>query len=140
MVVQCNTRIIRTLPICATKFGLNAKLNFFATSHGKQLCDGIGGTGKRIVSKESLLRPTTKQILSFKSKFEYCKSAIEGIKFILVEKEEIEEVRSLTLRIENTSTVLGTRSFHQFFLLVRDKIAVKQCSKDDYELIYDFSI
>ena len=74
--------------------------------------------------------------------FEYCKSAIEAIKFILVEKEKVEEVRrSLTMRFENASTVPGTRSFHQFIPLARDKIAIKQCSEDkNYDLIYDFSI
>ena len=74
--------------------------------------------------------------------FEYCKSAIEGINFILVEKEEVEEVRrSLTMRFKNESTVPGTRSFHQFIPLTRDKIAMKQCSKDEnYDLIHDFSI
>ena len=74
--------------------------------------------------------------------FEYCKSAIEGIKLILVEKEEVEEVRrSLTMRFENASSVLGTRSFHQFIPLSRDKIAMTQCSEDEnYDLIYDFSI
>ena len=73
--------------------------------------------------------------------FEYCKSAIEGIKFILIEKEEVEEARrSLTIRFENASTVPGTRSFHQFIPLERDKIAMKQCSEDEnYDLIYDFS-
>ena len=60
-------------------FGLDAKWNFFATSDGKQPCDGIGGTVKRIVAKESLQRPTSKQILSTEIMFEYCKSAIEGI-------------------------------------------------------------
>ena len=45
-------------------FGLDAKWNFFANSHGKQPCDGIGGTVKRIVAKESLQKPTSKQILS----------------------------------------------------------------------------
>ena len=35
-------------------FGINPKWNFFATSHGRQPCDGISGTMKRIVSKESL--------------------------------------------------------------------------------------
>ena len=34
-------------------FGLNTKWNFFATSHGKQPCDSIGGTVKMIVSKVS---------------------------------------------------------------------------------------
>ena len=73
--------------------------------------------------------------------FEYCKSSIEGIKFILVEKEEVEKVRSLTMRLENASQVPGTRSFYQFIPLVRDKIAMKQCGEDEnYDLIYDFSI
>ena len=74
--------------------------------------------------------------------FEYCKSATEGIKFILVEKEEVEGVRrSLTMRFKNASTVPGTRNFHQFIPLARDKIAMKQCSEDEnYDLIYDFSI
>ena len=93
---------------------------------GKQPCDGIGGTVKRIVSKKSLRRPTTKQILSTEFMFEYCKSTIEGIKFILFEKKEDEEVRrSLTMRFKNASTVPGTRSFHQFIPLARDKIAMK---------------
>ena len=34
-------------------FGLNARSVFFATSHGKQLCDRIGGTVKRLVSNAS---------------------------------------------------------------------------------------
>ena len=74
--------------------------------------------------------------------FEYRKSAIEGSKFILVEKEEVEEVRrSLIMRFENVFTVPGTRSFHQLIPFARDKIAMTQCIKDEnYDLIYDFSI
>ena len=34
--------------------GLNAECNFFATSHGKSPCDGIGGTVKHLVGKASL--------------------------------------------------------------------------------------
>ena len=37
-------------------FQLKAEWNFFATSHGKQPCDGIGSTVKRITSKASLQR------------------------------------------------------------------------------------
>ena len=32
-------------------FNMNAVWNIFATSHGKQPCDGIGGTVKRLVAK-----------------------------------------------------------------------------------------
>ena len=57
-------------------FGLKAKWNFFATSYDKQPCGGMDGTVKRIVSKESLQRPTTKQILSTESMFEYCNCSV----------------------------------------------------------------
>lgn len=34
--------------------GLDAEWHFFATSHGKSPCDGIGGTVKRLVARASL--------------------------------------------------------------------------------------
>ena len=38
-------------------FGIEATWSFFATSHGKSPCDGIGGTVKRSTAMESLRRP-----------------------------------------------------------------------------------
>lgn len=35
-------------------FNLDATWHFFATSHGKSACDGIGGTLKRLAAKASL--------------------------------------------------------------------------------------
>ena len=35
-------------------FGITAEWNFFATSHGKNLCDGVGGTVKRLATRASL--------------------------------------------------------------------------------------
>ena len=35
-------------------FGIAAKWAFFATSHGKSRCDGVGGTVKRLVKRASL--------------------------------------------------------------------------------------
>ena len=34
-------------------FALNAKWNFFATSHGKNAYDGVGGTVKRLTAHEA---------------------------------------------------------------------------------------
>ena len=39
------------------EFGIPAEWHFFATSHGKEPSDGIGGTIKREVTKASLQRP-----------------------------------------------------------------------------------
>ena len=45
------------------------------------------------------------------------------------------------MRFRNACTVPETRNFHQCIPIARDKIAMKQCSKDEnYDLIYDFSI
>ena len=46
-----------------TDFGITARWSFFATSHGKSPCDGIGGTVKRLVARASLQRPLDNQIL-----------------------------------------------------------------------------
>ena len=35
-------------------YGVPAEWHFFATSHGKGPCDGIGGTVKRLATKASL--------------------------------------------------------------------------------------
>ena len=34
-------------------FGIEAEWHFFATSHGKNACDGVGGTLKRLAAKAS---------------------------------------------------------------------------------------
>ena len=44
---------------------------FFATSHGKSACDGIGGTVKRLTRKASLQRPVTNQILTLEAMFSF---------------------------------------------------------------------
>jgi hypothetical protein len=37
--------------------GVPAEWHCFATSHGKNACDGVGGTLKRLSAKASLQRP-----------------------------------------------------------------------------------
>ena len=61
--------------------GLAAEWNFFATSHGKTACDGIGGTVKRLVTKASLQRPYNDQILTSDAIINFCNENIHCIKF-----------------------------------------------------------
>ena len=56
---------------------------FFATSHGKQPCDGIGGTVKQLVSHASLKCDLKDQILSPSDMFQFCKETIQNIQKIL---------------------------------------------------------
>jgi hypothetical protein len=39
------------------EFGVAAEWHFFAASHGKSACDGVGGTLKMLAAKASLQRP-----------------------------------------------------------------------------------
>ena len=59
MVVLLSIKIVRIfLNLCHHNedFGMDAEWNFFATSHGKGPCDGLGGTVKRLAAKASLQR------------------------------------------------------------------------------------
>ena len=53
-------------------FKFSATWSFFATSHGKSPCDGVGGTVKRLATRASLQRPLSGQILSSQALFDFC--------------------------------------------------------------------
>ena len=116
-------------------FGLSALWNFFATSHGKGPCDGIGGTVKRLASLESLKRVKGNYILSAKQMYNYCQSKIEKITFFYIPKREMEEIERplMDLRFEGGETVPGTQSYHQFYALDKGTIAYKRLSLDDFQ-------
>ena len=67
--------------------------NFFATSHGKSACDGIGGTVKRLAARASLQRPDNDQILTPTDLYRFCQNEVHGISFFYVSAEEIEATR-----------------------------------------------
>ena len=91
-------------------------MEFFATSHGKSPCDGIGGTVKHLTAKASLQRPPGNQILSAAHMMEFCSNFISDIHFFFIS--------------QIARTVPGTRSFHQFISLPQGKIGVKRTSVD----------
>ena len=90
-------------------FGLLAEWNFFATSHGKTACDGIGGTAKHLRLKASLLRPVSNQILNPHDMFLFCSERISGILFYFVSKEAVLEAEaSSEERFSTSHTIKGT--------------------------------
>lgn len=96
-------------------FNIKAQWSFFATSHGKSECDGIGGTVKRLARKESLQRHLDRHITTAKSFFDFCVEKIQKIIFHFIERSEVNSVRVLlTKRFEGVKTLPGTRSFHNF--------------------------
>ena len=69
-------------------FGIKAEWHFFATSHGKNACDGVGGTIKRLAARASLQRAIDNQILNPHHLYDYAKSEIAGITcFLLIRRK-----------------------------------------------------
>ena len=130
--------------LCSHKqdFGLDAEWVFFATSHGKSPCDGIGGSVKRHAAKRSLQRPLYNQILDYKAMLEVCETEMKSIVFIGIDKTEMQEVRKeMEKRYEDGDTVPGTRSSHHFIPLSSSKIGHKLCSEDEsFVDVHDFNI
>ena len=119
-------------------FDLNAEWVFFATSHGKSPCDGIGGTVKRVVCQESLKQITTGQILDVNLMYSFCKAKINGIYFKLFSKEEIDQTRAqLEKRYLGGRTVPGTRMYHHFIPIAPNTISYKKISTDACTEIFD---
>ena len=96
-------------------FGVKAAWSFFATSHGKFPCDGIGSTVKILTTLESLRRPLENQILDVDSMMSYCKSTIPKIQFVKILKDDLNHVKAiLEPHFKKSSTIKGTRTFHYF--------------------------
>jgi hypothetical protein len=124
----------------ANDFYINCEWNFFATSHGKSPCDGIGGTVKGLTARASLQRTTTRHILSVEQMFDFCKDSILGINFVYIPSAEIDKTRSeLESRFSIAKTIPGTRSYHQYVPKSASTIKMKRVSDDDeFESEFDF--
>jgi len=115
-------------------FGVKADWSFFATSHGKSACDGIGGTVKRLATRASLQRPLDSQILMPLDLFKFCDSQIKGIQFYYIPNEDIKIVRtSQENRFSNSKTISGTRENHFFEAVNMNKIGISHFSGDKWK-------
>jgi len=88
---------------------------FFATSHGKSACDGIGGTVKREAVKKSLQAAVTGHILTPMDLHHWASHSIEGIHFLYCSKKEVRQhAEELKERFEQAHTVSGTCDNHAY--------------------------
>lgn len=96
-------------------FNVDAEWNFFATAHGKNACDGVGGTTKRETARASLQRPYKQQILTPQQFFEFCDKNLSGIKYMFVGAEEVEQnERDLKKRFDECCAIPHARERHRF--------------------------
>ena len=122
-------------------FGYQALWSFFATSHGKSPCDGIGGTVKRKMARTSLQRPNNNQILTFKAVEKFCREELKGILFFSIHKKNMVAVRErMKKRYDKGDTVPGTRSCHHFESTSTNSIRGKQLSVDQSYMIKNHTL
>lgn len=112
------------------EYGIKATHTYFATSHGKSLCDALSGSVKRLVSAASLQRTTENLINSAVKVYDFCKNhkIAEKIQFEFVSKVEVDTARAQKIEPDLLDAVPGTRSFHYYEPLTGEsiKIAVNQ--------------
>ena len=120
-------------------FSMDAEWIFFATSHDKSPCDGVGRFIKLYVARRSLQRPLHDQILSYQSMLDLCVRDIPSITFFGVSQEEMVNVHAdLEDHFAKSKTVPGTRSRHHFVPISCSKIAHKPTSKNSKFLQFNF--
>lgn len=112
-------------------FGLMAEWHFFATSHGKSPCDGIGGTVKRLAARASLQATTTDHILNPLQLFQWAERHIQGIKFFFVSKDQVEaKAGGQEARFSSAKKVPGIRSHHCFIPTSNGQLRMFRVSAD----------
>lgn len=115
----------------ARDFGPSAEWHFFATSHGKSPCDGIGGTVKRLVARASLQSPVEGHIMYPRELYDWAVTNITGIKFFWVDKLDVAAVtKSQQERFEQYQRIPGTRDNHCFVPVSDSHLQVKRVSED----------
>ena len=112
-------------------FVLEAIWTFFATSHGKSPCDGIGGTVKRKLYRESLTRTVGNHILNSEAAFEFCQNSFDCITFFHISADDLVPVRrELKKRYARGDTITGTQSYHMFIPNGIGQVSYKRTSED----------
>lgn len=112
-------------------FGVHAEHHFYATSHGKSACDGIGGSVKRAAKRASLSNETL-LITSATEMYEWIKHQNFKIDFCLVKVAEYNTMqRHLNTRFKKAVLIPGTQSFHTFIPCSSTEMMVKKFSSSE---------
>lgn len=118
-------------------FGLEATWNFFATSHGKSPCDGLGGTLKRLASKASLQRPLDNQILTPKDLYDWASQSMKTVNVLWVPDSAVTaERQSLSSCYETARSIPKTRQYHHLAPKGQGCVSAKITSSCTAEQVY----
>lgn len=109
-------------------FGLDATWHYFATSHGKSACDGIGAVVKFQARRASLQRLSTNHITTARELFDFANTNIQAINVLWYDEDDIKaSTGHLEDRYSSAPSVGGSRS-HHCFRRVGDSLVAKKSS------------
>jgi len=122
------------------EFGIDAEWHYFATSHGKSACDGVGGTVKRLARKASLQSPFENQIIAPKELYDWAIINIPSVTFeYCTIREHNNEMMELEERFLKAKTLVGTRKIHSVIPIANTKIQTKVFSAEKTYKIEDIT-
>ena len=102
---------------------------FFAASHEKSLCDGIGGTVKSLAAPTSLQVITTDHIWTAEQLFLWADSNILGIKFFHVPNTDVMLLKAdQEARYKNAKKVPRTRNHHWLIPVSQNQLMLQMLS------------
>lgn len=116
--------------------------HFFATSHGKGPCDGIGGAFKRNAMRTSLQRPFRNQITNAKELFDWAISTDSEIVFRFCTNQAYETIK---IKLDaffsgvNPKSVIGTRQYHGYIPINFNEIKLLRFSASDRSDTHKFT-
>jgi len=126
------------LNLCHHKvdFGIDAEWHFFATSHGKGPCDGLGGTVKRLAARASLQRPYDHQTMTPMQLYEWASENIPAVSFSYCMTEDYKVAEAfLHDRFQMSRTIPGTQKLHCFIPISKSTISTKVYSNSDTQKV-----
>lgn len=90
-------------------YGVEAEWHFFATSHGKGPCDGVGGSIKRLAARKSLqLTGDQDPILTPQALYDFAVKSLPSVAFTFTTTEQHEaHKKELENRLHNAKTIPG---------------------------------
>ena len=110
-------------------FWVQAEWYFYATSHNKGQCDGIGGTIKCLAATASLQRAYHSQIMTPCQLFDWAVGNIERVHFKYCTSDDYrQEEIFLKERLKISRTIPGIQKLHCFVPLSNAKILTKMFS------------
>ena len=121
------------LNLCHHKvdFGIDAEWHFFATSHGKGPCDGLGGTVKRLAARASLQRPYDHQKITPRQLYEWASENIPAVSFSYCTTEDYKVAEAFL----HDRTIPGTQMLHCFIPISKSTISTKVYSNSDTQKV-----